>query len=138
MNNNEAIGFSNLAANTVEANFSKESKIDLSDPLYYALKKCVRIIKLAVTELSEIDKDIEEAFKKKAKFDEKKADDNEYLKKVNADFILFLKTPDNVKVKTDFLNAEFKGELHKVTIEDIDSSKLPIRESEIFEKYLVK
>lgn len=138
MTNNEAIGFSQISTNTVEANFSKESKIDLSDPLYYALKKCVRILKPTVKELEDIDKDIEEVFKKKVKLDESKLEDAKYSEEVHKNYREFLSEPENIKVKTDFLNAEFKGELHKVSIEDIDSSKLPIRESEIFERYLVK
>ena len=137
MTNNEAVGFLQLASNTVTANFQNDSKIDLTDPLYYALKKSVRAIKSTTEELDEIDKDISEAFKKKVKFDETKLEDAEYLKKVNEDYKVYLGIPENVKAKTDFLNAEFKGELHKVSIDDIDSSKLPIYESAVFERYLV-
>jgi len=137
MTNNEAIGFLQIASNTVTANFQNDSKVDLSNPLYYALKKSIRIIKPVTEELEEINKDISEAFKKKAKVDEKQLEDAEYLKKVNADYKIYLEVPENVKAKTDFLNAEFKGDLHKVSIDDIDSSKLPIYESEVFERYLV-
>lgn len=137
MTNNEAIGFLQIASNTVTANFQNDSKVDLSNPLYYGLKKSIRAIKPTTEELEEINKDISEAFKKSAKVDEKQLEDAEYLKKVNDQYKAYLEIPENVKVKTDFLNAEFKGEFHKVSIDDIDSSKLPIYESEVFERYLV-
>jgi hypothetical protein len=138
MKNNEAIFLSNNFTGIIEAHFNEESKINLSDKAYYALRKSVRIIAPIVKENQSLIEDCQAVFKKKEKVDEEKLSDPKYLTEVNEKLVKFRAIPENISAETDYNKETFNLELFKITGDDLDACILPIGLFNLLDEYLTE
>lgn len=138
MTNNELINLSAFFRGLLDAHFSKESGVNLSNKVFYALRKCARLITPIVEENESIISDWQELFKEIEKIDEAKLQsDKKYVKDINDKFKKFVNLPENADIQKVFLAAESTVELFKISVNDLDECIIPISDSEFLEKYIV-
>jgi len=137
MTNNQLINLSAAIDAITNAHFDNENKVNLSDKLFYALKKNSRLIAPLLKENQSIIEDYQSIFKKNEKVDEEKLSEKEYSDEVNVKYKAFVSEPKNVEAQVTFLNEESSIELYKVSLDDLDASILPLSDSAYLESILV-
>jgi DNA polymerase III alpha subunit (gram-positive type) len=137
MTNNQLLNLSAAIDAITNAHFDNENKVNLSDKLFYALKKNSRMVAPILKENQSIIEDYQSIFKKNEKVDEDKLSEKEYSDEVNAKYKAFVSEPKNIEAQVTFLNEESSIELYKVSLDDLDASILPLSDSAYLESLLV-
>lgn len=123
MTNNNAKELLNLCINLDQSHFNSDSKVDLGVKVSHALRRNIKILKSELSEEEEIIKTIQDNYKKKKGITDDDLKDKDKEKSINEDFKAYFK--DKSKLVEEFLNKEYKGDIYKVSEEDIDDCVIP-------------
>lgn len=137
MTNNEAIYVKQLLTALEQEHFKMDTKVKLTDKVFFVIRKNNRIISPVIKEVEAIKADIKDAFKKEVELDEEKyGKDKDYQKEIDEKYKEFNKKESiNTQFK-EFGEANFEKELHLLTEEEIEECVLDSGTIDELVKYL--
>lgn len=115
MKQEELINLDNALKVVETEHFSKESKIDLNNALFYVVSKNRRIIAPVVKAFEDLKLDVSKQFEKTFDLDKAKySSDKDYAGTADKAYQDFLQEEDNLNVLKSFLEEESSLSLHKI------------------------
>ena len=136
MTNQELLELSKNLITIEELFLIKDSAETITEKVFYAIRKNLRILKPFNDEAESFRKDLTDAAKKAVKFDETKTGDKDYVERINNDIKIYLEKKETQEEYDAFLKKEVEISLYKISTEDLDECKLSSRAVFYLEKYL--
>lgn len=138
MTNEKALILSNVLTTIETEYFKLDSKFEIPKKLFYTVSKNISKLKKVVTEKSELDELVMKDFKKDFGFEDEKAKDDDYVKEANEKFKEYRDTEVVKEQYLEFLQAEFKGDLRKVSADVLEEAILPSSYLEVLEDTILE
>ena len=137
MTNNDVIYLKQLLTGLETEHFKLETKIKLTDKVFFSIRKNNRILGSVIKEIEDIKSDIKDAFKKEVDLNEEKySKDKDYKKEIDEKYVEFNKKESIVNQLKEFGEQKFEKELHVLTEEEIENCVIPSEIVEELVKYL--
>lgn len=138
MTNEKALILSNVLTTIETEYFKLDSKFEIPKKLFYTVSKNISKLKKVVTEKSELDELVMKDFKKDFGFEDEKAKDDDYVKVANDKFKEYRESEVVKEQYSEFFQAEFKGDLRKVSADVLEEAILPSSYLEVLEDTILE
>lgn len=138
MTNEKALILSNVLTTIETEYFKLDSKFEIPKKLFYTVSKNISKLKKVVTEKAELDELVMKDFKKDFGFEDEKAKNDDYVKEANDKFKEYRDTEVVKEQYSEFFQAEFKGELRKVSADVLEEAILPSSFLEVLEDTILE
>jgi hypothetical protein len=138
MTNEKALILSNVLTTIETEYFKLDSKFEIPKKLFYTVSKNISKLKKVVTEKSELDELVMKDFKKDFGFEDEKAKDDDYVKVANDKFKEYRESEVVKEQYLEFFQAEFKGDLRKVSADVLEEAILPSSYLEVLEDTILE
>ena len=138
MTNEKALILSTVLT-TIETEYFKiDSKFEIPKKLFYTVAKNISKLKKVVSERTELDDTVMKDFKKDFGFEDEKAKDDDYVKEADDKYREYRETEVVKEQYAEFFNAEFKGELRKISAEVLEEAIMPSSFLEVLEETILE
>lgn len=138
MTNEKALILSNVLTTIETEYFKLDSKFEIPKKLFYTVSKNISKLKKVVTEKSELDELVMKDFKKDFGFEDEKAKDDDYVKVANDKFKEYRESEVVKEQYSEFFQAEFNGDLRKVSADVLEEAILPSSYLEVLEDTILE